>query len=584
MTRVGHLGLISLCAALVPLRPGNAQELAHSTGMILGRGYESTTGQVLGDCINFTSIRYGRESGVLDEVRKDLKKVTNKHDLSQHLQVSAEGAYSFAGGTSVHAKAKFTQDQKMSSYSVNFVALVEVETSWDYTSLPSITSEAQALTANEFRSTCGDTFIAGLLSGGEFYGVGEYSTTNDSTTRAVEAAIDAHGVNWAASAAVEQSTKTADEKSKIKIELWKRGSSSTAPTAATLEGIAAETNTFEQSVGTSGGSPRMVWIQSYKIIPGGPPDGEITSLAYEDELEELNALDALYETLGEDVRYIVGNPSQFKPTTAAVLGGVTQAVQSARATIKAAAVQCLQTSGETCVKPTGLPAIDQLRTQLPVRYAGKCADRQRNINVTRLNAYSRTRGDDDISGHDPDLDLDAKLTKEQGRYIVLNLDLRFKEDESDWTTYKGEKRWTAFDLHDAPHCVFETNWATPTTGRINGSGGKDNHKFVLYDGSGSVVRGSCRSDTYGDDDGDLYCKDLKFNPINVYLEHEENIIQVNLTVVARMRRLLAESFLKSREQALKSNSDVRAHLAELAQADPSKAKVVQKIEPRSFRR
>jgi hypothetical protein len=556
--------------------------------MILGRGFDQSTGTVKGFCLSFTPYEYGPGGGLaLNLVHKDLKLISNKYDLAQHLMVEAQGAYMFAGG-SVNAKAKFTQDRKIHTYAVNFVALVEVETSWEYVSYPALTAGAAAMTPANFQTACGDSFISGILGGGEFYGVGQLSTRSDSQSKEMSAELGAKGVNWSASVKADASIHEAQSDSRLQIELWKRGSLGTQATTPDVDGLTAEANTFEQSVTSSGGVPIMVWVQSYKDVlgPNTPASGSLPG--YLSIMQELLSLDAIYAALYEDALYVEAHKEEFKvvASTTSTMAALQQTAQSASNALKTAATQCLETSGATCAKPSDLPAPDQLRAQLPLRYEGVCGDPQFKSAVTRVNAYNLTRGDDDISGHNPSIDLTAELSKENNRYVFVNYDLQIKEDRSDWTTYKGERKWQLFDLNkNAPHCVFKTNWATPRSGKIDASGGFDNHGSSSYGGSGMIVSGKCLSDTDGGDNNDLYCKDLKHTANTMHLEHKENIITITPQILTLRLLELNTSFAEIRAQAQDRKAKKTKHVLDLAKAAKAlgKGKSRPKVEPKNFK-
>lgn len=590
MTKAWHTNSVMGLLILLPLagsRGLSAQVLAHNTGMIIGRGFDLATGDVRGDCLGFDLYQVSKDSNLLDAVHKDLTTITDKSDLAKHLEAEVSGAYSF-GGAGASAKAKYAQDHKVNTYAVNFVASVEVETSWDYVAVPHLTDEAKALTAAQFRTVCGNGFISGILNGGEFYGVGEVSTRSESDRQDIAASVQAAYLTFQANASFSSSLQQAQQDSRLKIDLWKRGAS-TQPTPATLDGITAEANTFEANVGASGGSPRLVFLQDYGVVPGyvtNQPNVPSNVLA---PLQQMAALDAQFETVQQDVVYVNNHAPQFllKPTTAAALNSISQQAVSARSALQTNASQCLQTAGQNCSTPAGLPDVGALKSQLPLRYAGVCENRDAPIAVTYVDAYSLTRGDNEMGGHNPHIVLAGTLSKEDDRYIFVNLHLNMTEDRPNWTTFEGDRKWRLFDTEsDAPHCRYASTWATPNTGKIDAHGGTDNHSYVQYNGTGMIIYGTCRSDSDGSDNGDLRCKDLAFKPIKVGLEHVEGTSTP--TLLESIRKAQQDTLFRSsaitRALILRRRATFDTHIATLSKNALGKGKKLQTVTPRAFKR
>lgn len=512
--------------------------LTAQPGMTIGRGYNSKTGQLAGNCLSFDLYEVGRATGLLENVVKDFRTVTSKSDLTKHLGLEAQGKYLFAGG-SASAKAEASRDIVINTYSSNFVGLVEVQTSWSYVRNPAVISAASTLTSQEFHRLCGDSFISGVLSGGEFYGVGTVATESESDQVKASASIQGTYVNMAGGVSVDAELATVESENRLQIRIIKKGSNASDQTEASLAGITSAMNTFEQSVNASGGAPRMVWVQSYSVVPGSISQPTDIPLGYGAVLDDLLSYHEKYEMLASDIDFILAHRDQFLFTTGLenILGTTKGQAHAGQAAIESAVQECKNTSGQTCAIPANLPNVATLESTLPLRYKGKCRAMAKSIDFDRVDAHRLTRGDGEIDGNNPSIDLGISLALDQNQFIFANATLKIKEGKHDWTTFQGEKRSLFFDIkEEAPYCLYKSPWASASDGAISANGGKDNHKYTSYNGSGLIISANCRSDTKGNDRGDLGCKEIRFIPITVGLKHEEDAVgQPNRTLLKRMQ-------------------------------------------------
>jgi hypothetical protein len=136
-----------------------------------------------------------------------------------------------------------------------------------------------------------------------------------------------------------------------------------------------------------------------------------------------------------------------------------------------------------------------------------------------------------MKGHNPRILLDASLVQ-QDRKLILKTKLNMKESKSDWTEFdSGWQMSEVFNLDNGTEngsCVFDHSFAIPSAGQLKADGGKDKHNPQTHSSPVTsvpnlVMKATCVSDTSGNDDNELYCKDIQFNTITVQLKHKEDV-------------------------------------------------------------
>lgn len=181
-------------------------------------------------------------------------------------------------------------------------------------------------------------------------------------------------------------------------------------------------------------------------------------------------------------------------------------------------------------KDESLVCIDLSFQELEVRFRPArvdCSTVRIQPPTSAIQLRERTEGDADMHGNRPHVRMDG-LVQRSGDRVTLRTTLEMKEDQSDWTTYRGTKTLEVFDAQlDRPGCRIRS--VSPERGRLRGQTRRKNeHRGTLFGAPGSPNRGPnasgvlagawCRTDANGPDARRLGCGEIEYNPITIQLE------------------------------------------------------------------
>lgn len=170
-------------------------------GMKPGVGYETVYEDTRGVCVDWDGVE---TAGGAQEVTYDFDLVENTYDLASTLNVSNASAVKAAvpntPGASVSAKTKFAMGYSytLNRYSVYIVAKAEVRNETTQLSNVRIKEDKKSILASptpeavdQYRLECGDSYMSGYTTGGEFFGVLEIQTETEEQNADVKREIQA---------------------------------------------------------------------------------------------------------------------------------------------------------------------------------------------------------------------------------------------------------------------------------------------------------------------------------------------------------------------------------------------------------
>jgi hypothetical protein len=235
-----------------------------------------------------------------------------------------------------------------------------------------------------------------------------------------------------------------------------------------------------------------------------------------------------------DLDYIDHHPLQFDMDPAGWqqhLHDLRQSAEAGQDQLAAAAADC-----RNDLTHCGVPNVvdpGSLRDQYPLRYSGTCD----TVNFTPqpLAVFplgQHVRGDKDIDGHDPEIRVSAQTQVDQQGYVInATARVSIQEDQPDYTTFEDEMVGQLLDLRFVQlHCFVDSNGVNPSTGELVARGQNDNHNWTVYGpgqgstgdtGTGLLEAAECISDTNGNDDGKLGCRNIVLRPVQLSLRHDE---------------------------------------------------------------
>jgi hypothetical protein len=207
---------------------------------MLRGGLDDTTGSIKADCLTYA--RESVPSAGLGSVTYALTEVTSSQDLFQLTSVDASASVN-AGLFSASAEMALLSQSEVNNFNASFLAWVSVERGWDYTKDSALKPEYATMAQNnaeQFEQNCGNRFVAGIRSGGEFYGLITVQTSSQNDRGKVSAAVQGSYGPFSGQAGFSQETRQTLQAHQASITGYKTGSAATSlPLSIDQMGLAA---------------------------------------------------------------------------------------------------------------------------------------------------------------------------------------------------------------------------------------------------------------------------------------------------------------------------------------------------------
>lgn len=496
------------------------------SSMLLGDGYDFVKRQ--GKLSPLAPVHTVTEA--VGSTSTDLDFVERAAELSSFLKLGVEGAYdSLAFRASV--KSEFVQETQINEYSLLFVVHCACVKQVDIAAgQPSLNADAlamvQAGNLSGFRNSFGDYYVSALTRGGELFGLIQITARSQQARESLKAELSAGGVGWSGHANFE--AKVASRSSELSIRLQTRvngvqGLDYENPT--TVSALFKLVEQFPAKVAAAGTLVKAELrpvsdLPSYQHpVAGFDDDTRYALVTLSDHFLD-------YTMLLNNVDFIVSHPGQFdtdavplttvKAQRPALMGKLHELELLSTGLIDGS-VRCSDTRiadftpafvfGETLVLPNVLesfhpPAI--------------------SVHPLRFN----TRGDAEMDGHYPYINIDATLGSPDQRTLALQVHVTMTEDRRDWTTF--EDNWPptgsaterpagivpGFDLRNTGRRIVDFR---PRAGAVKAQAGHNDHDWHTYAGTELIASAECLSDTYGKETGRIGARRIDFNPVTVIL-------------------------------------------------------------------
>src|SRR5215211_1757754 len=298
-----------------------------------------------------------------------MMQVSTVEDLMSSLNISAAGSGGF-GLFSASARMDFAKSCKVHSSSVFLFVSVKVREAFASIKAPGITDAAAQLFADgqeeRFQGQFGDMFVRGLLNGGEFTGVIEVSTKDETDHEAVSLGLSASYAAFSAEGTFDskfsQTVSTHSTKVQCHIE---GGLDSPVPTQ--VDSMTDRAVNFPGTVKNNAVS-YVALLNSYDILPL-PTAPTFADLQHQkDVLLECAQLRNGDLQLLNEVHYIAEHQDEFPDATSFPLAELRDDVTSDLEVITDAASHALE-HPKTAAFPTGLKL--PVPPELPKRVGGR---------------------------------------------------------------------------------------------------------------------------------------------------------------------------------------------------------------------
>ncbi len=189
-----------------------------------GRGYDMIRDQATDFCTDF-EVRDAFPNGAGQETVFRLELVENSKNMAKKLSVSASASAKFGlwGGD---LKTSYVEEREVHSTSVYALASASVRNAPQViinTRLKPDAANTLRVSAENFRRRCGDAFVAGYTTGGEFFGVIEIETQTEQEKQEVTANLNAGGLMWNASAQFALAVNSSVANKRVHVWSFQRG-------------------------------------------------------------------------------------------------------------------------------------------------------------------------------------------------------------------------------------------------------------------------------------------------------------------------------------------------------------------------
>lgn len=335
-------------------------------GMDLGVGLDTLSGRQRGDGVVRTPAEEvtGAEG---QTVSFFLDRIETLEQLETALGVSAEASVGFGiGGGS--AKLDFVRNCSFNSFSLFMLARVAVMNSFRQMRDVRLTESAAALVASgegeRFRERFGDSFVRGLLTGGEFFAVLEIETSSEGEKEDVSGQVEGGYGTFSAEVEFSSSVAALASHSSVKVSSFQRGGDTTQ--AETASAIAKKALEFGPDVAGDRGVPYAVTLMDYRSLDMPAEPNWVDLQNAKDVIRATLRLRASVLTVLNDIDYILTHRNQFEPHDTEQLNATRNRLAAAFNGLTDAASRCADDVSQ-CRLPE---ALDLTSVELPIRKGG----------------------------------------------------------------------------------------------------------------------------------------------------------------------------------------------------------------------
>jgi hypothetical protein len=229
----------------------------------IGRGYDSATDEIKEQCVVFNGSSnelvtvLPTNSGDPDAQSTYFKitHATDGQELLTSLSINASASFGF-GFFSGDAAVSYATSRKITRYGEYLVINERVLNLTQFLKNIALTPAAQKVVNNpfKFRKMCGDQFLVGIVTGGEFAAIFNASSTTEEQQTSASLAFSASALGN--SLDVQTTTKLSDlvNQGRLEMEILRKGPSDDIPNP-TIDAIKAYAQALPGKVKPHGGTP-----------------------------------------------------------------------------------------------------------------------------------------------------------------------------------------------------------------------------------------------------------------------------------------------------------------------------------------
>lgn len=195
---------------------------------IMGSGIDTVKYQVVGNCVDLGALvtQSGNQTG--NGVKYRLLEINSQQSLRESLNFSAQASFkTFGGGGG--GKVDFAKSLSTNKNTKYLLIHVEVSNQIERAKTYTFTDEVQKgirsgqLTKENFVTSCGNEFVYGRKTGGEFFALFEYEFANSEEEMKFSAAIKYSAGAWKGNAELNNELSKFDMTARTSLRMYKLG-------------------------------------------------------------------------------------------------------------------------------------------------------------------------------------------------------------------------------------------------------------------------------------------------------------------------------------------------------------------------
>jgi hypothetical protein len=326
--------------------------------MTLLKGYDVVSGLTRGDCVSPGDLDNGTEGANGNKGLWQIDFISDTAQLQKSLDVSASASLGQAVGASASVKARYSNSLRLNSYSVYAVASVQIEksaTNYNNVQLKQtyvdLINRVDPNKMKTFRTRCGDKYVAGQKTGGEYAAIIEIRTSSREEQTNASASVKAKSGPYSGSGSFVSALNELNSKYEMKMTTLKIGGSND-PVPTDPAGIIARAAGFEKEVDARS-VPYKALLADYETLENFPFELPIVTESAINVIETLNKSRLLIDTTRANIEYVLANQSQFTNVKGEELSQKLNVLNDAENKLLDAARACAKNI-DNCALPTNL--------------------------------------------------------------------------------------------------------------------------------------------------------------------------------------------------------------------------------------
>lgn len=363
-------------------------EIGYINGMNLGVGFNTATYDIHpAPALDNVSAIKPVVNAAGQEVYFRVELASSTLSLTEQLSVTARASLKYGITASGSAKTSYLSSFKQNSFSIYVLVQVIVtneQTLLDLSQTKLETSAAKLFASKpqDFTQQYGDSFIYGLITGGEFLGVLEIESSTASEFREIKASLSgkaSYGLfSGNASASFEQSLQRITSSYQMKATILRTGGTGSLANI-TPDNLVKEALDFPSKVTGASGFPYVALVIPYNHIPH-PVASPLNVSNQTTVLEQLGSWRQRLLKFQNDLAFALNHTDQFPNIDITLVNDRYNKISSEIANIVSSATDCYADQSKC-----KLPTIDLtlLENILPPQIEGVAGDAMISGNVSK---------------------------------------------------------------------------------------------------------------------------------------------------------------------------------------------------------